>query len=81
MLEKTAWRTKNKTEPTSIEEAPLFSWHANFLTIYRRKTVVIVNDSNRYVIVLYSLLAKGFRKLDELIIGAILTVFLEEGIK
>jgi len=72
---------KIKPEPTAIEEAPLFSWHANFLTINRRKTVVLVNDSNRYVIVLYGLLAKDVREFDELITEAIQTNFREEGIR
>ncbi len=71
---------KIKPESTSIEEASLFSWHANFLTINRKKTVVLVNDSNRYVIVLYGLLAKDLRKLDELIIESIQVVFREERI-
>jgi len=34
-----------------LEEEPLFSWHANLLNINHRKTVVLVNDSNRYIIV------------------------------
>ena len=43
----------------SIEEAPLFSWHANIITVNRRKTVVLCNDSNRYIVVLYGLKASG----------------------
>src|SRR5690625_1167470 len=72
---------KIKPEHTPIEEAPLFSCHANFLTIHRRKTVVLVNDSNRYVIVLYGLLAKDVSEFDELINEAIETNFREEGIR
>src|SRR5699024_8237482 len=60
--------------PPEIEEEKLFSWHANLLTINRRKAVVLVNDSNRYVIVLYGLLARNFKKLDELIFEAIRTI-------
>lgn len=71
-----------KVKPeSSVKEDPLFCWHANLLTINRRKAVVLVNDKNRYVIMLYGLLAKDFKKLDELIFKAIRTVFQEEGIK
>lgn len=71
-----------KIKPQEVEEEaePLFSWHANILTLDRRKTVVLVNDSNRYVIVLYGLVAKDFKKMDQLIPEAIKTVFQAEGI-
>src|SRR5699024_585038 len=64
-----------KIKPSEVprKTQPLFSWHANILTINRRKTVVLVNDSNRYVVVLYGLLAKDFQKLDQLIFEAIIT--------
>lgn len=72
-----------KIKPSEVprKTQPLFSWHANILTINRRKTVVLVNDSNRYVVVLYGLLAKDFQKLDQLIFEAIITTFREEGIR
>ena len=45
-----------------IDKQSLFSWHANLITVNRRKTCVLVNDNNRYVIVLYELKAKDFKK-------------------
>ncbi|WP_163969667.1 DUF6933 domain-containing protein [Oceanobacillus halotolerans] len=62
-------------------EDALFSWHANVVTVNRRNAVVLMNDKNRYVIVLYGLRAKDFNKLDELIFDAIQKTFQEEGIK
>lgn len=53
------------------EENPLFSWHANIVMINRRKTVILMNDHNRYIVVLYGLKAKDFKKFDELIIEGI----------
>jgi hypothetical protein len=44
------------------EEDTLFSWHANMLTVNRRKTLVLMNDSNRYIIVLHGLKAKDPKK-------------------
>lgn len=63
------------------EEDPLFCWHANLITINRRKVVVFVNDKNRYVIVLYGLKAKDFQNLGSLFIDALRDVFHKECIK
>ncbi len=69
-------------KPTvSAEEELLFSWHANLIRVNRRKTIVLVNDKNRYVIVLYGLKAQDFNKLDEHIIQAIRETLQEEFIK
>ena len=64
-----------------VEEEPLFSWHANLLTINRRKALVFVNDKNRYSIVLYGLKAKDFKILDKHIISSIRKTFQQECIK
>jgi hypothetical protein len=64
-----------------IEEEPLFSWHANLIKLNRRKTVVLVNDKNRYIVVLYGLKAKDFKKLDQLIVKAICETLKDECIK
>ncbi len=66
------------------EEEPLFSWHANLLMLNRRKTLVLVNDKNRYVIILYGLKAKELKnliKLNELIVNTIRETFRDEWIK
>ena len=63
------------------DKTPLFSWHANLIKINRKKCVVLMNDKNRYVIVLYGLKAKDFKNMDELITGAVRETFREECIK
>lgn len=69
-------------KPESIfEEDPLYSWHANLITINRRKAVVLVNDQNRYVIVLFGLKAKDFKTLDENILQGIRKTLQEECIE
>lgn len=74
--------TELKVKPApSTEEDPLFSWHANILTVNRRKTLVLMNDSNRYIIVLHGLKTKDFKKIDELILQAIRETYQEEGIR
>ncbi|WP_066172599.1 plasmid pRiA4b ORF-3 family protein [Bacillus marinisedimentorum] len=74
-------KLKRKPETESEETNPVFSWHANLLTQNRRNTVVLVNDSNRYVIVLHGLKAKDFQKIDQLIVQAIRETFQAEGIR
>ena len=71
----------NSKPEGQVDEEPLFSWHANLIIVNRRKTVVLVNDKNRYVIVLHGLKAKDFKKLDELILQAIRETFQQECIK
>lgn len=65
----------------AVDEEPLFSWHANLVTLKRKKTVVLVNDKNRYIIVLYGLKAKDFKALNNIIINAIRETFMDECIK
>jgi len=60
------------------EESPLFSWHANLITIGRKKAVVMVNDSSRYAIVLFGLKKRDFQNLRKLILQAIVDAFREE---
>ncbi|MBV1758123.1 MAG: plasmid pRiA4b ORF-3 family protein [Dethiosulfatibacter sp.] len=60
------------------QESLMFSWHANVVTVNRRKTVILLNDLNRYVIVLYGLKKKDFSNMDKLILRAINDVFEDE---
>jgi len=65
----------------SVEEKPLFSWHANLIRINRRKTVVLCNDKNRYVVVLYGLKAGDFDNFAQRIKDKIRKTFQDENIK
>lgn len=59
------------------EEDDLFSWHANIITVFRKKAVILLNDKNQYVIILYGLTAKHFKMMDKHIIEAIKETFRE----
>ncbi|MBP1924301.1 hypothetical protein J2Z76_000154 [Sedimentibacter acidaminivorans] len=61
-----------------VEHELLFSWHANLITVNRRKAVVLMNDKNNYIIVLYGLKLKDFKNLNEHIFNAIRATFKEE---
>lgn len=73
-------KLKKTPEPLVMEENPLFSWHANIITIDRRQIVVLTNDASRYTIVLPGLKAKDFANIDKLIIKAIRQVLESENI-
>jgi len=63
------------------EENDLFCWSVHLITVNRRKTVVAVNDSNRYGFVLHGLKAKDFKNFNELLIQEIRTCLRDEKIK
>ncbi|MPQ30619.1 plasmid pRiA4b ORF-3 family protein [Clostridium estertheticum] len=63
------------------KEEDLFCWSVHLITVNRRKTIVVVNDSNRFGFVLYGLKAKQLRNLDELLIMGIRNCLRDEKIK
>lgn len=67
--------------PVEMEEDSLFSWHANLVTVNRRNAVVVVNDKNRYAVILHGLKAKDFKRLGELAELGIREAFKDAGIK
>jgi hypothetical protein len=67
--------------PAEANGDPFFSWHANLITVNRKKTVVLVNDKNKYVIVLHGLKAKDFKHLGMHLKEAIRETFQDEGLK
>ncbi len=67
---------KNETE-----EEDFFCWSAHFIIVNRRKTIVMVNDSNRFGFVLYGLKAKQFKNLNKLLIIGIKNCLRDEKIK
>ena len=70
-----------EAEPLPEEKKEVFSWHANLAKVNRRKAVVLVNDSNKYVVVLFGLKAGHLNELNEHIQRAVRDAFQEECIK
>jgi hypothetical protein len=69
-----------KVEPGEFAEEPLFAWHADIIRLKRRKTVVLTNDQNRYILVLYGLKAKDLRDFGKVLTEAIKKTFRYEQI-
>jgi hypothetical protein len=71
----------NLEELEQKERPDLFSWHANFLRINRRKTVVLNNDASNYTVVLYGMKKEDFNKFSVRVKEGIRKAFELEGIK
>jgi hypothetical protein len=69
-----------KITPEETTDKPLFSWHANLISINRKKTLVLENDLTRYPVVLYGLKAKEFKDIENVILTAIKETMLAENI-
>lgn len=63
------------------ESSPLFCWHANFLIINRRKTVVLVNDASDYTVILYGMKKDDFNNFPDRVKKGIKKTFERDGIK
>jgi hypothetical protein len=69
--------------PEGHEQFPnsFMAWHANFVTINRKKAIVLMNNETRYSIVIYRPSKKDFSKINELIREAIITALRMEGVR
>lgn len=69
--------------PEGHEHFPnsFMAWHANFVTIDRKKAIVLMNNETRYSIVIYRPSKKDFSKINELIRDAIITALQMEGVR
>lgn len=71
-----------KIKPEKIEVSDsLFSWHANIIRINRRKTIVLVNDTSGYVVILHGVKAKDFKCIKRLISDSIRKTLIADCIK
>jgi len=60
---------------------PLYSWHAHLIRVKRHKTVVLVHDHSRYVIVLHGLKVKDMADFATRVIAGIRETLLAEGVR
>lgn len=69
--------------PEGFDQYPerLFGWHANIVTIYRRKVLVLMNNETRFPVVINRLLKKDLANLEELIHEAIRVALRMEGVR
>ncbi|MDY6827298.1 MAG: plasmid pRiA4b ORF-3 family protein [Bacillota bacterium] len=58
----------------------LMAWHANYITLDRRKAIILMNNETRYPVVIYRPKPKDFKRINALIIQAIRTALSMEGV-
>lgn len=73
---------KQLVAPDCFDQYPesLLGWHANIVTIYRRKVLVLMNNETRFPVVINRLLKKDLATLEELIHEAIRVALRMEGV-
>ncbi|HEY2420326.1 MAG TPA: plasmid pRiA4b ORF-3 family protein, partial [Neobacillus sp.] len=57
------------------------AWHANFVSINRRKAIILMNNETRYSVVIYRPSNKDFSKIKELIFEVITEALRMEGVR
>lgn len=84
LTNKLAKALKMNPEIETKEEAPLFTWTANWITTWDNRraedTLVLVNHANRYTVVIYELKRKDLKDISSIIKTAIKNTILAENI-
>ncbi|HHY73677.1 MAG TPA: plasmid pRiA4b ORF-3 family protein [Bacillus bacterium] len=83
LLDKIGIKGSELASPEGHEEFPnsFFAWHANFVSIDRRKAIILMNNETRYPVVIYRPSTKDFSKIKELIYEAVTGALRMEGVR
>lgn len=83
LLDKIVVKSSDLASPEGYEELPnsFMAWHANLVTINRRKAIILMNNATRYTIMIYRPNAKDFTKIKEVIREGIVEALRMEGFK
>ncbi|MEA4884977.1 MAG: plasmid pRiA4b ORF-3 family protein [Clostridia bacterium] len=68
--------------PEGYEQLPhaLMAWHANLVSMDRRKAIVLMNNATRYPVVIYRPKPKDFARMKDLVREAIVVALRMEGV-
>ncbi|MCM3690927.1 plasmid pRiA4b ORF-3 family protein [Neobacillus niacini] len=83
LLDQLGIKNSELYSPEGHEQFPnsFMAWHANLVSIDRKKAIVLMNNETRYSIVIYRPSKKDFSKINECIREAIITAFRMEGVR
>ncbi|PAE32288.1 DUF6933 domain-containing protein, partial [Bacillus sp. 7884-1] len=83
LLDQLGIKNSDLHSPEGHEQFPnsFMAWHANFVTIDRKKAIILMNNETRYSIVIYRPSKKDFSKINDLIREAIITALRMEGVR
>lgn len=83
LLDKIGFKGSELSTPAGHEQFPnsFMAWHANFVSIDRRKAIILMNNETRYSVVIYRPSKKDFSKIKDLIYEAITEALRMEGVR
>jgi hypothetical protein len=83
LLDKLGIKGSELASPEGHEQFPnsFMAWHANFVSIGRRKAIILMNNETRYSVVIFRPSNKDFSKIKELIYEAISEALRMEGVR
>lgn len=83
LLDKIGVKSSDLASTEGFEELPIsfMAWHANFVSINRRKAIILMNNATRYTVMIYRPNTKDFTKIKENIREAVEEALRMEGIK
>lgn len=83
LLDKLGVKGSELSSPEGHGQFPnsLFAWHANFVSIDRRKAIILMNNETRYPVVIFRPSKQDFSKIKELICEAITAALRMEGVR
>ena len=82
LLDKIGVKENDLISPEGYEQFPnsFMAWHANFVSIDRKKAIILMNNETRYPIVIYRPTKKDFSNIKKLICDAIAQALRIEGV-
>lgn len=83
LLDRIGIKASELDSPEGHEQFPnsFMAWHANFVSIDRRKAIILMNNETRYSVVIYRPSSKDFSKIKELIYEGITEALRMEGVR
>lgn len=83
LLDQLGMKASDLASPEGHEQFPhsFMAWHANIVTINRKKAIILMNNETRYPVVIYRPTKKDFSKIKELIREAITVALQMEGVR
>ncbi len=83
LLDKIGMKENELSSPEGHEQFPnsFMAWHATFVTINRRKAIILMNNETRYPVVIYRPTKKEFSNIRVLIFEAITEALRIEGVR
>ncbi|MEW9053606.1 MAG: plasmid pRiA4b ORF-3 family protein [Neobacillus sp.] len=83
LLDKLGLKGNELTSPEGLEQFPnsFMAWHANFVSIGRRKAIILMNNETKYPVVIFRPITKDLSKIKDVMVEAITEALRMEGVR